>query len=112
MSLLDGLLGQLTGNTTVQNLAARVGMSPEQVESAIASLAQAHAQPTDTVSTAADQSGVPEDKLHEILGQLGGEGALGRLSGMMGAQGGGASGGLGGLGGGLGGMLGGLFSRK
>lgn len=105
MSLLDGLLGQIGQNATVQGLAAKVGMSPDQVESAITALAAAHTQPTDTVTTAADQSGVPEDKLHEILGHLGGEGALGQLSGMLGQQEGGA-------GGGLGGMLGGLFSRK
>ena len=104
MSLLDGLLGQLNSNATVQNLAAKVGMSPDQIESALTALAAAHTQPTDTVATASDQSGVPQDKLHEILGHLGGEGALGQLSGMMGQQGG--------AGGGLGGMLGGLFSRS
>ena len=106
MSLLDGLLGQLNGNATVQNLATKVGMSPDQIESALTALAQAHAQPTDTVATAADQSGVPQDKLQQILGHLGGEGALGQLAGMLGQQGGGAGGG------GLGGMLSGMFSRS
>lgn len=97
MSLLDGLLGQIGQIPTVQNLAARVGMSPDQVEQAIAALVQAHAAPTDTVSTAADQSGVPEDKLNEILGHLGGEGALGQLSGLANQQQGGIGGMLGGL---------------
>ncbi len=100
MSLLDGLLGQIGQNATVSNLAARVGLTPDQVEQAVAALAQAHAAPTDTVATAADQTGVPQDKLHEILGHLGGEGALGQLSGLAGQQEGG-----------LGGMLGGLAGR-
>ncbi|WP_174291917.1 hypothetical protein [Sphingomonas bacterium] len=104
MSLLDGLLGQINQNPTVAGLAAKVGMSPDQVEAAITGLVQAHTQPTDTVATASDQTGVPEDKLHEILGHLGGEGALGQLSGLAGAQ----EGGLGGLGG----MLSGLFAKK
>lgn len=119
MSLLDGLLGDLGGNATVQNLAAKVGMNPDQIESAIAGLAQAHMAPTDTVATASDRTGVPQDKLHEILAQLGGEGALGQLAGMMGHQGGGQPGGGqpdgeqagGGQQGGLGGMLGGLAGK-
>ena len=102
MSLLDGLLGQLGQNATVTNLAAKVGLSPDQVEQAVTGLVQAHAAPTDTVATAADQTGVPEDKLHEILGHLGGEGALGQLSGLAEQQ----EGGLGGMLGGLGKMFG------
>lgn len=104
MSLLDGLLGQIGGqlgeNATVQNLAAKVGMTPDQVTAAVTALAQAHNEPTDTVATAADQTGVPQDKLHEILGHLGGEAALGQLAGMLGQQQGG-----------IGGMLSGMFSK-
>jgi len=48
MSLLDSILGQVTDNTTVQNLAAKVGLSPEEVEQAVAALGQAHAQEGDT----------------------------------------------------------------
>jgi hypothetical protein len=102
MSLLDGLLGQLSGNATVQNLAAKVGMTPDQIEQAVAALIQAHDAPSATVPTAAEQTGVPEDKLHQILAHLGGEGALGQLAGMAGQQ-------QGGLGGMLGGLAGGLF---
>jgi hypothetical protein len=97
MSLLDGLLGQIGQNATVADLAGRVGLTPDQVEQAVAALIQAHEAPTATVPTAADQTGVPEDKLHEILAHLGGEGALGQLSGMAGQQGGGLGGMLGGL---------------
>ena len=102
MSMLDGLLGQLSGNATVTNLAAQVGLTPAEIETALAALAAAHTAPTDTVSTAADQSGLPQDKLQDILGHLGGEGALGNLAGMLGQGGAGA---------GLGGMLGGLFGK-
>ena len=40
MSILDNILGQISGNDTVANLAAKVGLSPEHVESAIAALAK------------------------------------------------------------------------
>ena len=63
MSMLDGILGQLSNNPTVENLAAKVGLSPEQVEQAVAALGQAHTAPGDTVATAAGQTGLPTDKL-------------------------------------------------
>ena len=88
MSLLNGILGQVSDNATVQNLAAKVGMSPEQVEQAVAALGQAHGQEGDTVSTAAQQTGLPQDKLQEIVGHLGGEGALGRFASLMQEDGG------------------------
>ena len=102
MSLLDGLLGQLGNNATVTGLAQRVGLSPEQVEMAVQALGQQHQMPGDTVAGAADQTGLPQDKLQAVLAHLGGEGALGNLAGMLG----------GGQGGGIGGMLGGLFGKN
>ena len=83
MSLLNGILGQVTDNATVQNLAAKVGMTPEQVEQAVAALGQAHPEPGDTVATAASRTGLPEDKLQEIVGHIGGEGALGRFASLL-----------------------------
>ena len=83
MSLLDGILGQVSGNATVANLAAKVGMTPEQVEQAVAALGQAHAAPGDTVATAADQTGLPQDKLQEIVGHLGGEGSLAQMASLL-----------------------------
>ena len=35
MGLLDGLLGQLGSNVDIANLAEKIGLSPEQVESAV-----------------------------------------------------------------------------
>jgi hypothetical protein len=83
MSLFDGILNQVSGNATVENLAAKVGMSPEQIEQAVAALGQAHSAPGDTVTTAAEQTGLPTDKLQEIVGHIGGEGALGRFASLL-----------------------------
>ena len=94
MSLLDGILGQLSDNPTVDNLASKVGLTPEQVEQAVAALGQAHPQPGDTVSTAAEQTGLPQDKLREIVGHIGGEGALGQFASLLQQDGGGMLGGL------------------
>ncbi len=83
MSLLNGILGQVSDSATVQNLAAKVGLTPEQVEQAVAALGQAHPQPGDTVATAAERTGLPQDKLSEIVGHIGGEGALGRFASLL-----------------------------
>jgi len=83
MSLLNGILSQVSDNATVQNLAAKVGLSPEQVEQAVAALGQAHFSEGDTVTTAANQTWLPEDKLQEIVGHIGGEGALGRFASLL-----------------------------
>jgi hypothetical protein len=40
MSLLNGMLGQVSDNATVQNLADKVGLSPEQVEQGVTALAR------------------------------------------------------------------------
>ena len=92
MSLLDGILGQLSNNPTIDNLAAKVGLTPEQVEQAVAALGQAHTAPGDTVSTAAEQTGLPQDKLSEIVSHIGGEGALGQFAQLLQQDGGGIMG--------------------
>jgi hypothetical protein len=53
MSILNSILGEVSDNATVQNLAAKVGLTPEQVEHADAALGQPPPQPRDTVTTAA-----------------------------------------------------------
>ena len=83
MSILDGILGQIGGNSTVTNLAAKVGLSPEHVESAIQSLAQHHQMQGDTAEGAAAETGLPVDKLQEIIGQIGGEGSLGNFASLL-----------------------------
>lgn len=91
MGILDGLLGQLGGDATVQNLAEKVGLSPEQVESAVSALGEAHGAEGDTVETAAASTGLPADKLQELVGHIGGEGSLGQFASLL-QSGGGSSG--------------------
>jgi len=88
MGLLDGLLAQVTGNVDVKNLAAKIGLTPEQIESAVAALAQAHPAPGDTVTTAAASTGLSAETLQQIVAQIGGEGALANFASMLGQQGG------------------------
>lgn len=106
MSIMDTIMGAM-GSGMGQNIEAQVagmiaqkmGIDPSMAQSAIAALTAAHIAPTDTVSTAAQQSGIQPGMLNEILGHLGGEGALGSLASQLG----------GGHGGDLAGMLGGLM---
>jgi hypothetical protein len=88
MSLLDSILGQVSDSATVQNLAAKVGLTPEEIESAVTALGQAHAQEGDTVQTASETTGLSATKLNEIVDQIGGEGSLGRFASMLNAEGG------------------------
>ena len=91
MSLLDGILGQLSNNPTIDNLAAKVGLTPEQVEQAVHALGKAHVMDGDTVTTAARHTGLPQDKLSEIVGHIGGEGALGPFASLLEQDGGAGS---------------------
>ncbi|KQS04887.1 hypothetical protein ASG11_12020 [Sphingomonas sp. Leaf357] len=122
MGLLDGLLSQVTQNVDIKNLAEKVGISPEQAESAVAALGQAHPEPGDTVESAAASTGLSSDVLQQIVSHIGGEGALGQFSALLSAQGGdGIMGKLSGMldrdGDGnplndLSGLAGGLFGKK
>ncbi|MEQ1688014.1 MAG: hypothetical protein ABL874_05530, partial [Sphingopyxis sp.] len=44
---------------------------------------QAHAEPGDTVTGAAAATGLSADTLTNLVGQIGGENALGNISGMI-----------------------------
>ena len=97
MSLLNGLLGQLAGNVDVENLAQRVGISPELAEQAIQALGVAHYEPGDTAETAAASTGLPLDQIQQIIGHIGhigGEGSLGQFADMLKSRGGDLLGGL------------------
>lgn len=101
MSILDGVLGQVTQNVDVANLAAKVGLSPEHVEQAVEALAKFHPMDTDTAEGAAAATGLPVEKLQEIIGHIGGEGSLGHFANLLKGEGDGMLGQIGGLASGL-----------
>ena len=85
MSMFDSILGE---SGAVQNLAAKVGLSPDEVESALAALGKAHLEGGDTVQSASAATGLPTDKLGAILDHIGGEGSLTRFASMLEGEGG------------------------
>ncbi|WP_338467905.1 hypothetical protein RXV95_04965 [Novosphingobium sp. ZN18A2] len=84
MSIFDQILGQVAGNVDVQNLAAKVGIDPDQAENAIAALAAGHQAKGDTVEVAAANTGLDTGILQQIMGHIGGEGSLGQFASMLG----------------------------
>lgn len=83
MSLLDGILGQVTQNVDIANLAAKVGIDPAMAEQAITALGAAHAAPGDTVATAAESTGLEAGVLQQIVQHIGGEGSLGQVAQLL-----------------------------
>lgn len=83
MGLLDGIMGQLGGADPIGKLAGQFGLSEQQVQMAMAALGKAHAEPGDTVASAAETTGLSADTLQGLLGQIGGEGTLGQIAGML-----------------------------
>jgi len=102
MSLLDGILAQVNSNVDVQNMAAKIGITPDQAESAIMALARSHVEQGDTIENAAASTGLGSDVLNQIVGHIGGEGSLGEFANLLhGDAGQGILGKLGGLASGL-----------
>lgn len=87
MGILDTLLSEAGANSDVANLAAKVGLSPEHVETAVQALAKFHPMDVDTAEGASAETGLPVDKLQQIIGHIGGEGALGRYASLLQGQG-------------------------
>ena len=87
MSLFDSILGQLSGSdgqpVDIANMAAKVGISPDQAETAVSALADAHPHDGDTVQTAAANTGIDPAVLQQIVGHIGGEGSLGQFASMI-----------------------------
>jgi len=83
MSLLDSLLGMAGQNIDVAGIAEKFGLDPDVAAQAVAALGIAHAQPGDTVETAAGQTGIDTGTLSQIAGELGGSEGLGQLNQAM-----------------------------
>ncbi len=83
MGMLDGLLSQIGGADKVAELAAKVGLSEEQVQMGMSALGKAHAEPGDTVEAAASASGLGQDQLSGILGAIGGEDMLAKATSFL-----------------------------
>jgi hypothetical protein len=114
MSILDTIMGAVGGSAgqaieqqVAGMIAQKMGIDPSMAQMAIGALMKNHAEPNDTVQAAAEQTGVAPDMMSQILGHIGGEGALGSLIGQVGGaqqqQGGGGVGDM------LGGLVGGLM---
>lgn len=86
MSIFDSILGQISSNVDVKNLAVKVGIDPATAETAIAALAAGHQAKGDTIETAAANSGVDAGVLQQIVGHIGGEGSLGQFASMIGSH--------------------------
>lgn len=104
MGMLDGLLGQVTQGVDIKNLAAKVGLPPDQVETAIQALGMAHPEPGDTAQTAASATGLSTEKMQEIIGHIGGEGALGNFASLLRQEGG--------IGSAISGLAGNIFGKS
>lgn len=83
MSLLDSILGQVDGNLDIGGIAGKLGIDPAMAEKAVAALGKAHAQPGDTIAAASASTGLDSGVLGQLVQQIGGEGVLGQLSGMI-----------------------------
>jgi hypothetical protein len=111
MSLFDGVVGSI-GTQAAEAIAAKLGIDPGLAAQAMGALVQNHDVPGDTVTQAANQTGISPNILSQILAHVGGEGGLGALAGALGANATRPDGsaapqtGLGGILAGLGGMSG------
>jgi hypothetical protein len=84
MSILDGILKNIGGAPDdVVNLAKQVGLDPAMVEQAIATLGRTHQLDGDTVTLAAEKTGLSPDILNKIVGAIGGEGSLTHFASMI-----------------------------
>ncbi|GAA4643293.1 hypothetical protein GCM10023115_12530 [Pontixanthobacter gangjinensis] len=83
MGLFDTILGQVSDNPTVKNMAEKLGIDPADAAKAVAALGEAHGEPGDTVEGAAAKTGMGTDILGQIKDQIGGEGSLAKFASMI-----------------------------
>jgi hypothetical protein len=99
MGLLDNALGGIGADldivaiakqfgVDVNEIAAQVGLTPEQVGSILQALGMRYNEPGDTAEQAAEDTGLPLEQIRQVITQIGGEDALAKLSALLGGAGG------------------------
>lgn len=83
MSIFDSILGQVTDNPTVKNMADKLGIDPEDAAKAVAALGESHQEEGDTVELAAEKTGMDAGVLNQIKDAIGGEGSLSSFTSML-----------------------------
>ncbi|MEW4448517.1 hypothetical protein [Qipengyuania sp. JC766] len=83
MGLFDSILGQVSGNPEIVNMAEKFGIDPEMAAKAVAALGESHQKDGDTVELAAQKTGLDAGILDQIRDAIGGEGSLTRFSTML-----------------------------
>jgi len=83
MSIFDNILGQVTDNPTVKNIAEKLGIDPADAAKAVAALGESHQEDGDTVELAAGKTGMDTGTLNQIKDAIGGEGSLSSFAGML-----------------------------
>lgn len=83
MGLFDSILGQVSGNPTVTNMAEKFGIDPEMAAKAVAALGEAHQDQRDTIEVAQEKTGMDADMLGQIRDAIGGEGSLAKFAAMI-----------------------------
>lgn len=83
MSIFDSILGQVTDNPTVKNMAEKFGIDPADAAKAVAALGEAHQDDGDTLDVASAKTGMDTGMLGQIRDAIGGEGSLGKFAAMI-----------------------------
>ena len=84
MSILDGILKNIGGAPDdVANLATKIGIDPAMAEKAISALGMTHQMDGDTVTLAAEKTGLSPDILNQVVSAIGGEGSLTHFASMI-----------------------------
>ena len=83
MGLFDNILGQVTDNPTVKNMAEKFGIDPDEAAKAVAALGEAHQDDGDTIEVAQAKTGMDAGTLNQIRDAIGGEGSLGKFAAMI-----------------------------
>lgn len=84
MSILDGILKNIGGAPDdVVNLAKQIGIDPGMVETAISALGKTHQLDGDTVTLAAEKTGISPEILSQVVAAIGGEGSLTNFASML-----------------------------